>query len=136
MEAPLGCKTDPIFVEQWTAMANSLFVNNGNGRKARATKAVFDGATGRKIFSWMDGMVKDGLAATNADLGPSIYDDLLGIRSGSHAMAIDTSAALGTIKTILDAGNDPNIELGVAPMPAPGWRRWAACSTRAASCSW
>jgi sn-glycerol 3-phosphate transport system substrate-binding protein len=120
VEAPLGLKTDPIFVEQWTAQVNRLFANNSNGRKARASKAVFGGASGQKIFSWMDGMVKDGLAATNADLGPSIYDDLLGIRSGSHAMAFDTSAALGTIKTILDAGDDPNIELGVAPFPTPG----------------
>ena len=123
VDAPLGLKTDPIFIEQWTAQANRLFANNGNGRKARATKAVFNGASGQKIFSWMDGMVKDGLATTNADLGPSIYDDLLGIRSGSHAMAFDTSAALGTIKTILDAGDDPNIDLGVAPFSSPGGGR-------------
>jgi sn-glycerol 3-phosphate transport system substrate-binding protein len=120
VEAPLGLKTDPIFVEQWTAQTNRVFVNNDNGRKARATKAVFGGASGRTIFSWMDAMVDDGLAATNADLGPSIYDDLLGIRSGAHAMAFDTSAALGTIKSVLDAGDDPNIELGVAPFPSPG----------------
>ncbi len=76
--------------------------------------------TGRQIFTWLSGMVKDGLATTNPDLGANIFDDLLGIRSGSHAMAIDTSAAFGTIKHgALDAGNDPNIELGVAPMPAP-----------------
>ena len=102
-----GSRPIPIFIEQWTAQANRLFANNGNGRKARATKAVFDGATGNQIFSWMDGMVKDGLAATNADLGPSQFDDLLGIRSGSHAMAFDTSAALGTIKSVLDAGERP-----------------------------
>jgi sn-glycerol 3-phosphate transport system substrate-binding protein len=120
VSAPLGLKTDPIFLEQWTAMANRLFANNGNGRKARATKATFDTPTGRAIFSWMDGMVKDGLAETNADLGTGQYDDLLGIRSGSHAMAIDTSAALGTIKAVLGGGNDPNVELGVAPMPGPG----------------
>jgi sn-glycerol 3-phosphate transport system substrate-binding protein len=120
VSAPLGLKTDPIFLEQWTAMANRLFANNGNGRTARATKATFDTPTGRGIFSWMDGMVKDGLAETNADLGTGQYDDLLGIRSGSHAMAIDTSAALGTIKAVLGGGNDPNVELGVAPMPGPG----------------
>jgi sn-glycerol 3-phosphate transport system substrate-binding protein len=117
--SPLGLKTDPIFMEQWMAQANALYVNNGNGRKARATKAVFGTATGLKIFNWLDGMVKDGLAVTNADLGPSIYDDLLGIRSGDHAMALDTSAALGTIKSVLDAGDDPNIELGTAPFPGP-----------------
>ncbi len=120
VSAPLGLKTDPIFLEQWTAMANRLFANNGNGRKARATKATFDTPTGRGIFSWMNGMVKDGLAETNADLGTGQFDDLLGIRSGSHAMAIDTSAALGTIKAVLGGGNDPNVDLGVAPMPGPG----------------
>lgn len=119
VSAPLGLKVDPIFFEHWTAMANNLFTNNSNGRKARATKTVFDTATGRQVFTWLSGMVKDGLATTNPDLGANIYDDLLGIRSGSHAMAIDTSAAFSTIKTILDAGNDPNIDLGVAPMPFP-----------------
>src|SRR4051794_22533773 len=92
--APLGLKTDPIFLEQWTAMANRLFTNEGNGRKARATKAAFDSATGRQIFSWMSGMVKDGLATTNSDIGTGTADNLLGIRSGNHAMTIDSSAAL------------------------------------------
>jgi sn-glycerol 3-phosphate transport system substrate-binding protein len=120
VEAPLGLKTDPIFLEQWTAMANRLFANNSNGRKARTTKAVFDSQTGRQIFSWMSGMVKDGLATSNADVGTGAADNLLGIRSGNHAMTIDSSAALGTITAVLSAGNDPNISLGVAPMPGPG----------------
>jgi sn-glycerol 3-phosphate transport system substrate-binding protein len=119
VSAPLGYKTDPIFFEQWTALANKLFVNEGNGRKGRATKVVFDTATGRTIFSWLDGMVKGGLATTNPDLGNGAFDNLLGIQSGSHAMTIDSSAALGTIKSVLEAGNAPNVELGVAPMPSP-----------------
>ena len=117
--APLGLKTEPGYFEHWRAMADKLYVNNSNGRKAHATKTGFNDATGREIFSWMSGMVKDGLATTNADLGTGNFDNLLGIRSGSHAMAIDTSAALGTISSVLSAGNDPNIELGVAPMPGP-----------------
>ena len=117
---PMGLKTDPIFLEQWTAMSNRLFANNGNGRKARTTKTVFDSPVGRQVFSWMAGMVKDGLAETNSDIGTGASDNFLGIRSGSHAMTIDSSAALGTVTAILGAGNDPNIELGVAPMPGPG----------------
>src|SRR3954447_1027547 len=101
-------------------MGNRLLANNGNGRKARATKTVFDSATGRQVFSWMSGMVKDGLAETNSDIGTGSSDNLLGIRAGSHAMTIDSSAALGTIAAILGAGEDPNIELGVAAMPGPG----------------
>ncbi|MDQ1430903.1 MAG: sn-glycerol 3-phosphate transport system substrate-binding protein [Actinomycetota bacterium] len=119
VEAPLGLKTEPGYFEHWRAMADKLYVNNSNGRKGRATKTVFNDATGREVFTWLSGMVKDGLATTNADLGTGSFDNLLGIRSGSHAMAIDTSAALGTISSVLSAGNDPNIELGVAPMPGP-----------------
>ncbi len=85
-------------------MANKLYVNNSNGRKARATKTVFDDATGRQIFTWLSGMVKDGLATTNPDLGTGNFDNLLGIQSGSHAMAFDTSAALGTISAVLSGG--------------------------------
>jgi sn-glycerol 3-phosphate transport system substrate-binding protein len=118
VEAPLGLKTEPGYFEHWRAMANKLYVNNSNGRKARATKTVYNDATGREIFAWLSGMVKDGLATTNPDLG-SNFDNLLGIRSGLHAMAIDTSAVLGTITAVLSAGNDPNIDIGVAPMPGP-----------------
>jgi sn-glycerol 3-phosphate transport system substrate-binding protein len=76
----------------------------------------------------MSGMVKDGLATTNPDLGTGSFDNLLGIRSGSHAMAIETSAALGTISSVLATGSDPNIELGVAPMPGPSHKGGVAVS--------
>ena len=120
VEAPLGLKTEPGYFEHWRAQANNLYVNNSNGRKARATKTAIDDATGRQVFTWLSGMVKDGLATTNPDLGTGNFDNLLGIQSGSHTMAFDTSAALGTISTVLAAGNAPNVELGVAPFPGPG----------------
>jgi sn-glycerol 3-phosphate transport system substrate-binding protein len=117
ISAPLGLKTEPGFFEHWRAMAGKLYVNNSNGRKARATKVVFDDAVGKEVFSWLSGMVKDGLATTNPDLGNGSFDDLLGIGSGSHAMAIDTSASLGTIVSV--ASTYPNVEVGVSPMPGP-----------------
>jgi sn-glycerol 3-phosphate transport system substrate-binding protein len=119
VEAPLGLKTEPGYFEHWRAMDNKLYVNGSNGRKARATKTVYDDATGREIFTWLSGMVKDGLATTNTDLGAN-FDNLLGIQSGSHAMAFDTSAVLGTATAILAGGGAPNVELGVAPFPGPG----------------
>jgi sn-glycerol 3-phosphate transport system substrate-binding protein len=120
VEAPLGLKTEPGYFEHWRALVNKTYVNNSNGRKARATKTDYNDATGRQIFSWLSGMVKDGLATTNPDLGTGNFDNLLGIRSGTHAMAFETSAALGTITSVLAAGNDPNIEIGVARFPSPG----------------
>jgi sn-glycerol 3-phosphate transport system substrate-binding protein len=119
ISAPLGLKTEPGFFEHWRALASRTYVNNSNGRKARATKTAYDDATGRQVFTWLSGMVKDGLATTNPDLGTGTFDNLLGIQSGSHAMAFDTSAALGTISSVLAGGNVPNVELGVGPFPSP-----------------
>ena len=41
-EAGFGMKLDPWYLEQWSAKADKLYVNEENGRKARATKTVFD----------------------------------------------------------------------------------------------
>ncbi len=94
-------------------------MNNDNGRAARATKAVFDDATGREIFAWMSEMVKDGLAEPIPDTGTSQYDNLVGIGNGRHAMTIDTSASLGTITQFLASGQYRDVTLGVGPMPGP-----------------
>ena len=120
VEAPLGLKTEPGYFEHWRALVGKTYVNNSNGRKARATKTVYTDATGQQIFTWLSGMVKDGLATTNPDLGTGSFDNLLGIQSGSHAMAFETSAALGTISAVLNGGAAPDVELGVAPFPSPG----------------
>jgi sn-glycerol 3-phosphate transport system substrate-binding protein len=122
--APLGLKTEPGFFEHWRALVSRIYVNNSNGRKARATKTAYNDAVGRRIFSWLSGMVKDGLATTNPDLGSGVntFNDLLGIGAGNHAMAFDTSASLGTVTAYLASGQYPNVKLGVAPMPSPGPR--------------
>jgi sn-glycerol 3-phosphate transport system substrate-binding protein len=118
-QAGFGLKLDPWHLEQWSAIAGKPYVNNSNGRKARATAATFDNATGKEIFTFLNDMVKSGAARTNAADGPSAVDNLLGIGNGNFGMTIDTSAALGTIQQLLTAGDYPNVELGVAPMPGP-----------------
>src|SRR5271165_6796069 len=47
----MGLVLDPWHLETWLASANQLFVNNQNGRAGRATKGVFNSATGRQIFT-------------------------------------------------------------------------------------
>ena len=96
-ESGFGMKLDPWYLEQWSAKADKLYVNHENGRKARATATVFDNATGVDIFTWMNDMVKSGVAKTNSADGPSSYDNLLGIRSKAVGMTIDSSATLGTM---------------------------------------
>ena len=115
--APFALKLEPGYVEHWLGLSNKLFVNQSNGRTGRTTASVLNSSTGKQIFSWLGGMVGDGLAATNSDLGSGNFDNLLGIGSGNHAMTIDTSASLGTITAVLGGGGYPNVEIGVAPMP-------------------
>ncbi len=114
---PFGLKVEPGYVEHWLGLSSQLFVNNKNGRSARTTKSVLNSSTGKQIFGWLSGMVKDGLATTNPAEGSGNFDNLLGIGNGNYAMSIDTSASLGTISTVLGSGQYPNVELGVAPMP-------------------
>jgi sn-glycerol 3-phosphate transport system substrate-binding protein len=117
--AGYGLKLDPWYLEQWSAKADELYVNEKNGRAGRATEVEFDDAGGREIFAWMKEMVDSGAASTNSADGPSAYDNLLGIRSKQVGMTIDTSATLGTITQIFAAGEAGDVELGVAPMPGP-----------------
>ncbi|GAC1313078.1 MAG: ABC transporter substrate-binding protein [Acidimicrobiales bacterium] len=112
-------KLDPWYLEQWSAKAGADFVDNGNGRTARATKAIFDGPAGQQIFGWMSDMVHSGLASTNSASGPSAFDNLLAIRSHDAGMTIDTSAALGTITQVLASGQGGGVSLGVGAMPGP-----------------
>ena len=112
-----GLEVDPWHFETWLASANQYFVNNQNGRKARATTGVFDSKVAVDVFSDLDQMVRSGDATTNPYLGPDQFDDLLGIGSGKYGMTIETSAALGTVTELLGTGQYAGVKLGVAPFP-------------------
>lgn len=113
----VGLKLDPWHLETWLASADKLFVNHANGRKGRATKAVFDSAAAKKIWTDLDTMVGSGAATTNLATGSAQYDNLLGIGSGKYAMSVDTTAVLGTVSAVLATGQYPDVKLGVAPFP-------------------
>jgi sn-glycerol 3-phosphate transport system substrate-binding protein len=107
---------DSWHLETWLSTANTAFVNNGNGRNARATKAVFAStAAAKKVFTELDTLVRQDGAATNPSSGPDAFDNLLGIGSGKYGMTIDTTAVLGTVFSLLH--EYPNVSLGVAPFP-------------------
>ena len=112
----IALKTDSWPVEHWLAKAGDAFVNNGNGRTARATKVTFDDATGLSIFTWFDDMVKSKLALST---GTDEINHYLAVGNGQAAMTIDTSAALGTMTQLFAAGKYKNVQLGVGPMPGP-----------------
>lgn len=113
----MGLVLDPWHLETWLATANQLFVNNKNGRSARATKGVFDTKTAVSIFSQLDQLVRSGDATTNPSSGPDEYDNLLGIGSGKYGMTIETSAGLGEVTQLLGQGQYSNVKLGIGPFP-------------------
>jgi sn-glycerol 3-phosphate transport system substrate-binding protein len=113
----MGLVLDPWHLETWLATANQLFVNNQNGRSARAIKAVFNNKTADSIFGQLRQLVRSGDATTNPSTGPDEYDNLLGIGSGKYGMTIETSAALGTVTQLLASGKYANVKLGIGPFP-------------------
>jgi sn-glycerol 3-phosphate transport system substrate-binding protein len=111
-------KLDPWYLEQWLAKGGKTYVNNGNGRKARATATSFNNPVGVEIAAWLKDMVDSGLAINTGKPEGNI-DNLLAIGNDNAAMTIDSSAGLGGITNLLGSGQFPNVTIGVAPMPGP-----------------
>lgn len=101
-------------VEDWLAQAGKLLLNKENGREGRATAVEFGNSTGKEIFSFFSEMLSSKVA--EATLATN-FDNLLAIGNGEAAMAIDTSAALGTVLDLLGGGSYHNVTLGVGPLP-------------------
>lgn len=111
------------FVEQWLARAGLQFANNGNGREARATEVTFNRPETVKFLTDVQSMVTDGIAV-NVGANPSGQDVVLKMADPNQpaAMGITTSAGLGTVLSVVDAGLVPGItsdDVGIGPMPGP-----------------
>jgi sn-glycerol 3-phosphate transport system substrate-binding protein len=118
--AGFAYKYEPWYLEQWAAMTGTPLVDNGNGRKARATKARLDNPTLRSVFSFLAAVAKDGSGVTVGSRDS--FDNLLALGNGGAGIAIDTSGALGTAIKALAAGAFSGLtpsDIGVAPMPGP-----------------
>jgi sn-glycerol 3-phosphate transport system substrate-binding protein len=101
-------------------MAGEPYVDNGNGRDARATQVEFDNDAGRTVFEWIADMVDSDLAENTGPPEGNI-NHYLAVGNRTSAMTADTSAALGTILGALGSGQFPGVDLGVGPLPGlPG----------------
>ncbi len=112
------------FIEQWFAKAGEFYADNQNGRAAPATRVLFDGPTGVEFYSYLQSLVRDGLAVNVGD-NASGQDQFLKIADPQEpaAMAIGTSAALGQVLAAVAGGLAPGIgveDIGVGQMPGPG----------------
>jgi len=110
----MSLKLSPSTFEEWMALAGDTILDHDNGRQARATAATFGDATGQSIMAWCAAMFDDKLAQPTS---ATTYDNLFAIANGIAPMTLETSAALGTVASLL--GNYPNVQLGVGPMPGP-----------------
>ncbi len=98
------------FVEQFIAVQGGYYVNNENGRAARATEATFNGPEGVKLLEWWKSMIDEGICA---NLGRKTADTKKAFDSGVVAMTLDSTAAL---RDRVDAA-EGKFELGVGFLP-------------------
>lgn len=106
---------DAASLEVYSAKAAEFYVNQKNGRTGRPTEAVFARGAGQDYYETLERLVDNGNALyTGEDTG---FRFLLSITTDDSAMAIASSATLGTIVTLLP--QYPNVTLGVAPAPGP-----------------
>ena len=96
------------FFEEMLATQGGLYVDNENGRSDQATKALFNGEEGLRVFEFLKEMND---AGTLGNFG-SVWDDLRSaFVSGQVAMYLDSSAGIADI-----AKNAP-FEVGAAYIP-------------------
>ena len=113
----VALRIEPYINEFLFAKSGATYVNNGNGRKARATAAQLDSDIGLQIWTWWKSMVDDGLALNTGGEAGNI-DHLLAIGNKQAAMAFEASGVLGTIREVLESGQFPGVVMGAGPLPA------------------
>ncbi len=112
----MALRAEPFVSEFLFAKNNQTYVNNGNGRAKRATKATFVNSTGRQIFTWWKDMV-DGKLMLDTGSDPANFDNLFAIGNGKAGMTIDGSGALGPINQVLSSGQYPGAVAAAGPLP-------------------
>jgi sn-glycerol 3-phosphate transport system substrate-binding protein len=100
------------FFEELLAASGALYLDNGNGRDARATKAVFNSPEGVKILTWW----KEGFdAGIFGNFGRATADTQKAFDAMGTAMCIDSTAGL---RARLNAAQG-KFELGTGFLPRP-----------------
>jgi len=113
----IALRIAPYINEFLFAKSGAVYVNNGNGRDARATAAQLDSDIGLKIWTWWKQMVDDGLALNTGGAEGNI-DHLLAIGNKQAAMTLEASGVLGTVRQVLESGQFPGVVVGAGALPA------------------
>lgn len=100
------------FIEQWVAMQNEQFINNDNGRSARATETYFNSNIILDIMKWWDQLDANGYYSYSGRIG-DMNGEGIAFLTQRTAIHINSSAGLSLFS------NFAQFELGVAPLPLP-----------------
>jgi sn-glycerol 3-phosphate transport system substrate-binding protein len=100
------------FVEQLLAVSGALYADNGNGRDANATEAIFNSPEGVRILQWWKDMYD---AGNFGNYGRTTVDTRNAFLAGQTAMFIDSTAVL---RGMID-GSEGKFEVGVGWLPRP-----------------
>lgn len=128
VDKPFVLKLDPWFIECWLGGQGVDMVNNGNGRKARATASAFDTPQLKDLLTFLKGMQDEGLLFIVPKTDGNIDQYLALADPTKSAMLIETSTAAVNIMAVVGGDVDPS-EVGaggitldpskVAPEAAP-----------------
>lgn len=113
----IALRIEPYVFEFLNAKSGGTYVNNGNGRDARATAATIDSEVGREIWTWWNDMVESGLALDTGG-APDNFDHMLALGTGDAAMAMEASGILGIVRDVLESGQYPGVQIATGPLPA------------------
>lgn len=107
----------PYVFEYLLAKSGGMYVNNGNGRTARATQANLTSPTAMKLWRWWNHMLTSHLAVATGS-GPNNIDHLIAIATGDAAMTFEASGIIGPAEAVLASGQYPGVQIRTAPLPA------------------
>ena len=102
------------FFEQFMANQNELLINNGNGRKGNATKAVFNSPAGLKIFKFWKTLTDEDLIINTKKEDWDAADQYF--VSKKVAMLITSTS---DITFMVDQAEKQGFELGTFFLPRP-----------------
>ncbi|HVA09991.1 MAG TPA: ABC transporter substrate-binding protein [Acidimicrobiales bacterium] len=107
----------PYVFEFLLAKSGGQYVNNGNGRIARASQAGLTSPTALKVWQWWNQTLTSKLGlATGSD--PNNIDHLIAIATGNAAMTFEASGIIGPAEAVLASGQYPGVKIRTAPLPA------------------
>ncbi|HEX5615368.1 MAG TPA: ABC transporter substrate-binding protein [Acidimicrobiia bacterium] len=115
-EYGIALRTQDYYNEFWYAKGGQEYVNNGNGRDARATAAQLDTDFGLELWTWWDDMVSSKLALNTGSASGNV-DHMFSLANNEAAMTIEASSALGPALAVLNSGQFADVDITTAPLP-------------------